>query len=347
MPKVRWGLLSTARINRSLIPAIRKSKRGELAAVASRSQAGAQNYAREWDIPLAFGSYHEMLTSGAVDAVYIGLPNHLHAEWTIKALKAGVNVLCEKPFAVSIQEVDAVIAASEESGAVAAEAFMYRHHPQTQVVKGFIQDGGLGEILMIRGGFNFLLGDDGRRPDSLNVRMVPEFGGGCLWDVGIYPLSYSQFLMDGPPAWVFGSQHIGPTGIDEVFSGQLGYELPSGREVIAQISSSFNSPYHTFMEIIGSQGKLGVSRPFNNIEKDGSVVFVGRKDKVEKIRVPKKTLYLGEVEDLEAAILDGAPTLISLEETRGHVLTALALYESARSGQVVRLEDFSRSRQVS
>jgi predicted dehydrogenase len=131
MDRVRWGLLSTARINRQLIPAIRASDRGELSAVASRSQAAAEAYAADWDIPHAFGSYQAMLDSDRVDAVYISLPNHLHAEWAIRALRAGKHVLCEKPFALSLEEVDAMIAASRETGCYLAEAFMYRHHPQT------------------------------------------------------------------------------------------------------------------------------------------------------------------------------------------------------------------------
>ena len=134
MNKIRWGLLSTANINRRLIPAIRASERGELVAVASRSLESARKYAHEWDIPKAFGGYQEMLESGEVDAVYISLPNHLHAEWSIRSMQAGVNVLCEKPFAITLDEVDQMIAASQASGRVLSEAFMYRHHPQTKYV---------------------------------------------------------------------------------------------------------------------------------------------------------------------------------------------------------------------
>ncbi|RLD05066.1 MAG: hypothetical protein DRI65_09525 [Chloroflexota bacterium] len=336
MNTVRWGLLSTANINRALIPAIREAKKSELVAVASRSLESAEKYAHEWEIQQAFGSYDEMLESGEVDAVYIGLPNHLHAEWTIKALEAGMNVLCEKPFATSLDDVDAVIAASDKFGKVAAEAFMYRHHPQTKIVKDWVQEGKLGQITLIRGAFDFRMGPDGRKPGSLNVRMVPEFGGGCLWDVGIYPLSYTQFLMEGPPDWVYGSQKLGPTEVDEVFAGQMGFQTENG-EVLAQISCSFNTPLHTFLEIVGTEGRLYISRPFSDMDRKAQVIFTDHKDKSKEIQVPKKSLYLGEVEDLQNAILDGSPTLISLKETRNHVRTALALYESARTGHPVRL----------
>lgn len=344
MNKVRWGLLSTARINRKLIPAIQKSGRGELVAVASRSLDRAQAYAVEWKIPLAFGSYQEMLDSGEVDAVYISLPNHLHGEWTVKSLQAGVHVLCEKPFAISLEEVDAVFQASQENEAVVAEAFMYRHHPQTILVRDFLRRGELGEITAIRGIFTFLMGEEGRGPLSPNVRMVPAYGGGCLWDVGIYPLSYTQYLLGGPPDWVFGSQVTGPSGVDEVFTGQMGYSLENGGEVLAQICGSFNSPYHTILEITGTSGRLEINRPFTGIDRGAKVVFTNRNDRQRILRVPRKSLYLGEVEDLEAAILDGKEPLISPEETRNHVLTSLALYQSARTGQVVRLADIDQGR---
>jgi predicted dehydrogenase len=338
MNSVRWGLLSTANINKALIPVIRKSPRSELAAVASRSLEKAQSYAEEWKIPFAYGSYQEMLSSGEVDAVYIGLPNHLHAEWTIKALDSGVNVLCEKPFATSLEQTDAMINASRSNDRALAEAFMYRHHPQTTLVKSWIEENKLGDITVIRGAFHFHLPDHQRQPENLNVRLVPEYGGGCLWDVGIYPLSYFQFLLDGPPHWVFGSAHEGPTGVDEVFAAQMGYRTETGTEVLGQFTSSFITPLHTFLEIVGTQGSLYITRPFTNLDKGADIVFTGKKGKKQNIRIPKKDLYLGEVEDLEKTIIAGKAPLISLAETRNHVKTALALYQSAREKQIVKLD---------
>lgn len=334
--KIRWGLLSTANINRRLIPAIRESKRGELVAVASRSRESAQTYAQKWEIPQAFGSYQEMLDSGTVDAVYIGLPNHLHAEWSIKAMQAGVHVLCEKPFAITLDEVDAMIATSKETGRILAEAFMYRHHPQTKIAGEIIQSGRLGEVTVVRGVFNFSMNPEERNQSNPNVRLVPEWGGGCLWDVGVYPLSYAQYLMGGPPEWVIGSQWISEFGIDETFCGQMGYA--GGR--LAQISSAFRSPFHTHMEIIGTEGRLESTRPFTGVEEAARrLTFFDSDGNAEEIPVPQEYLYLGEVEDMHAAILDRAPNYLTLEETRNHVKTVLALYESARTGKVVHLSD--------
>jgi xylose dehydrogenase (NAD/NADP) len=328
MPKtVRWGLLSTARINRRLITPILASPRGELAAVASRDLAKAKAYAAEWDIPLAFGSYQEMLDSGKVDAVYISLPNHLHAEWTIRSLQAGVHVLCEKPFALTLDEVDRMITASRESGCALAEAFMYRHHPQTKIVGEWVWSGRLGEITQVWGVFNFQIE---ARDD---VRMIPEYGGGCLWDVGVYPMSFTQYVYGGPPAEVFGMQWVGDTGVDETFVGQMRY--PGGG--LAQIASSFRNPFNIQMEIIGREGRLSLNRPFIAVDDNRHLFFYPAEGDVQEIRVPEQELYIGEVEDMHAAILDGAPLYLRLEETRNHVRTLLALYQAAQSGQVVRL----------
>ncbi len=329
MSKIRWGLLSTANINRRLIPAIRQSARGELVAVASRSQESAQNYADEWEIPQAFGSYEAMLASDAVDALYIGLPNHLHAEWSIKAMQQGKHVLCEKPFALTLAEVDEMTAVSQQTGRVLTEAFMYRHHPQTKIVGEMVRDGRLGRITLVRGTFNFTFSSRD------NIRLVPEMGGGCLWDIGVYPLSLAQYIMGGPPQQVFGQQWLGESGVDEVFSGQMLYKDGA----MAQISSSFCTPFHTEAEIIGTEGRVVMNRPFvGHNDGDRQLMFYPKGGGPEEITVPEKALYLGEVEDLHAAVLDGRSPYLTLEETRNHVKTVLALYQSAQTGQVVALD---------
>jgi D-xylose 1-dehydrogenase (NADP+, D-xylono-1,5-lactone-forming) len=324
---IRWGLLSTANINRRLIPAIRASRRGELVAVASRTPERAEAYAREWDIPHAFGSYEALLASGAVDAVYISLPNHLHAEWSIRAMEHGLHVLCEKPFAISLEEVDAMLATAAHTGMILAEAFMYRHHPQTRLAGEWVASGRLGDVTIVRGVFNFPVGNRN------NVRLVPEWGGGSLWDVGVYPLSFAQYVMGGPPARVAGDQWLGETGVDGVFAGQLFYE--GGR--MAQIASSFRTPLHTEVEIFGTAGRLHITRPFINISAEGPMIFYPAAGEPEVLPVPDKQLYLGEVEDMHAAILDGKPSYLTLDESRNHVHTALALYQSARDQRTVRL----------
>lgn len=329
MNTIRWGLVSTARINWRVIPALRQSPRAELVAVASRDLAAAQAYAAEWEIPQAFGSYEAMLQSDAVDAVYISLPNTLHAEWTIYALRHGKHVLCEKPLATSLAEVDAMIAAANETGRVLAEAFMYRHHPQTKLVGEWVQNGRLGDLLSVRATFNFAMGSRN------NIRLAPDLGGGSLWDVGVYPVSFAQYVMGGPPAQVFGSQWLGESGVDELFHGQLVYS--GGR--LGQIASSFRTPYYTMAEVVGTNGRLSLTRPFTALDNPRRqlLFFAPDSDDPVEIPVPDEYLYLGEVEDMHDAILHGKPGYLTLAETRNHVKTVLALYESARTGQVVGL----------
>ena len=328
MSKVRWGLLSTANINRRLIPAIRASQRGELVAVASRSKETAAAYAVKWGIPHYFGSYQGMLDSGMVDAVYISLPNHLHAEWSIRAIQAGNHVLCEKPFTISMQEVDSMIAASQQYGRVLAEAFMYRHHPQTKIAGEWAHSGRLGTICLVRSVFNFPIQDRG------DVRLVPKYGGGSLWDVGVYPLSLAQYIFGRPPEWVIGSQWSGSSHVDETFAGQMHY---SGDQ-IAQIASSFRSPLYTYAEIIGTEGQLIIHRPFIAMgDAERKLMFYPVEGKPQEIPVPDQELYLGEVEDMHAAILDKQPSYLTLEETYNHIRTALALYESMAKGKKVYL----------
>ena len=329
MTKIKWGLLSTANINRRLIPAIRESERGELVAVASRNIDQASAYAKEWEIPQAFGSYEAMLQSGAVDAVYISLPNHLHADWSIKSLAQGVHVLCEKPFAISLAEVDAMIAAHKASGCVLAEAFMYRHHPQTKLVGEWLRAGRLGEVDTVRGVFSFFLANRD------NVRLVPEFGGGSLWDVGVYPLSFAQYVFGGPPDWVSATQIIGESGVDDTFGGLLHY--PGGG--FAQISSSFRLPFQTYIEVLGTEGRLVVEQPFVGMDDGNSqLIFHPNQGEPETIAVPEKSLYLGQVEDMHAAILDGSANYLGLDETRNHVKTVLALYQAAQEQRIVYLD---------
>lgn len=328
MQKIRWGLLSTARINRRVIPAIRQSERGDLVAVASRTQDAVASYAAEWDIPQTFDSYQAMLDSDAIDAVYISLPNHLHAEWTIRALRSGKHVLCEKPFALTLDDVDRMVETAVETGLVLAEAFMYRHHPQMKLAGQMVRDGRLGEITLARSIFNF------KFQTRKNIRLVPEYGGGSLWDVGVYPVSFAQYIMGGPPLSVSGGQWVGESGVDESFAGQMFYS--GGR--MAQISSAFRTPFYTMAEVIGTDGRLQMTRPFVGAHLPPTqMTFYPVEEEPEDIPVSEEYLYLGEIEDMHAAILDGATNYLSLTETRDHVRTVLALYESARSGRRVTL----------
>jgi len=322
---LRWGLLSTARINSALIPVLKSSKRSQLAAVASRSLEAAQEYAVTWGIPRAFGSYEALLEHENIDAVYISLPNALHAEWSIKALQAGKHVLCEKPLAMTVEEVDAMAAAAGSSGKVLAEAFMYLHHPQTRRVKEYVESGKLGRLQLIRGGFTFNLKREG------DVRFKPELGGGSIWDVGCYPISYARLLAGSEPEEVFGWEIREPGGIDMSFVGQM--RFPGG--VLAQFDCGFQSEARSFMEIVGSDGSLLVPTPFKP-DRDERLE-ARRGEQIEKLIIQGSELYLGEVDDMADAALLGQRPRVSISQSRGNIAAITGLLESARTGKSVRL----------
>jgi xylose dehydrogenase (NAD/NADP) len=323
--RLRWGLLSTASINKALLVPLRASKRNQLLAVASRSQEQADAYARKNKVKRAYGSYADLLADPEIDVIYNPLPNHLHAEWTIKAVQAGKHVLCEKPLALSLAEVDAISAAAEKYGKVVAEAFMYRSHPQTLKAREIIASGKLGKIKMVRGSFTY----PGTDPD--NYRWKPEMGGGGLWDVGCYPLSYTRMLLGAEPLEVFGWQVIGPTGVDELFVAQL--HFPG--DVYAQFDCSVRIPYHAFMEIVGDEATLIIPKPFTPSVKE--TLYMVKGGKTEAVVVKGTETYIGEVEDMADAILLGRPPCVSLADSRHNTAAILALFESAKTGKPVTL----------
>ena len=314
---LNWGLLSTARINRAVITPLRNSKRNRLAAVASRSQPHADAYAREWKLERAFGSYEALLADPDIDVIYNSLPNHLHAEWSIKALKAGKHVLCEKPLGLSVAEVDAMAQTANESGRVLAEAFMYRHHPQTLKVIEIAQSGQLGDVQIVRGAFRYTLRREG------DIRARDETGGGSIWDVGCYPIGYARAVIGMEPVKLEGWQRLGPGGVDWMFVGQM--RFPNG--AFAQFDSSFISPSRSFMEIVGSEGTLEVAVPFK--PRPQEKIVLRRDDREEIIEIKGQELYIGEVEDMADAVLHGKPPRISLEDSRGNVAAFVGLIEAA------------------
>lgn len=326
MTRLRWGLLSTARINRMLIPAIRAGARSELTTVASRSLDRAREYAAEWKIPRTLGSYEALIADPGVDVIYNPLPNSLHVDWTVKALDAGKHVLCEKPLALSVEDVDRIADAAKRNGRIAAEAFMYRHHPITHAAQSIVKSGRLGRIRSFKGAFTFALTRDG------DVRLDPALGGGSLWDVGCYPLSYSNLLANAAPVEVFGWQQLGPTGIDLEFSAMMRYADGS----VAQFDCGFAGPFRAEMEVIGTNGALRIDRPFRTDDRSRLRLTVG--DDTGTIPCDEAPAFAGEIADLEGTALDGRPQRVTLTESRRTVETIRALYASAAGGTVIALK---------
>ncbi len=322
---LRWGLLSTARINKALISPLRLSRRNTLLAVASRSQAKADAYAREQKIKRAHGSYEALLADPEIDVIYNPLPNHLHAEWSIRAVEAGKHVLCEKPLALSLAEVDAMTAAAGKSGRIIAEAFAYRAHPHMRKVKEIVKSGKLGKIKMVHGSFTFVM------TKNDDIRWDPTMGGGALWDIGCYPLTFARTILGTEPLEVFGWQVTSPSGVDEVFAGQL--RFPG--DIYFQLDCSFKIPEHVFMEIVGEEGTLNIPQPFNTAARKN--LYLTRDGKTSTIVVKGPDPYLAEVENFADAVLLGKPAATSLGDSRLNTAAILALLESAKTGKPVTL----------
>lgn len=325
MKTLNWGLLGTARINRSLIPPLRLSVRNNLFAVASRTQERADAYAAEWSIPKAHGSYEAMLADPDIDVIYIPLPNQLHAEWAIKAAKAGKHVLCEKPLALSVEEVDEMTAAADKAGTLLLEAFMYRFHARTLKVKDMINDGVIGDLHHIKGAFTFPLS----RPKD--VRWDPELGGGSLWDVGCYPLSFSRYIAGSEPEEVYATQYTGESGIDESFTAQLLFP----NNVTAQFDSGFRSQFRMHVEIVGSKAAIEVPMAFKPAQR--SYIHLRTGNNMEQIAVDGQHIYVDEVEHVADVILEGATSLLPLSDSKGNIHAIKSLYESAQTRNVVHL----------
>ena len=298
---------------------MRLARRSELVALASRDRARAESYAREWSIPRAVAGYQSLLDDPGIDAVYIPLPNTDHVPWTLAALAAGKHVLCEKPLALDPHDVDRLAAAAASANRIVEEGFMYRHEPLTDRVVSLIRDGAIGEVRAIVSGFTFALDMAG------NIRLDPSLGGGSLWDVGSYPVTYAQLLIGHEPKMVFGSAHWHPAGVDEEFIGLLRFD----EGVTANIYAGFRAAYRTWLEILGSDGGLTVPNPF----KPGPLetLELEHKGGLEQIEVPgSPEIFVREIENFAARVLDGAPAVVSLAESRRTAATLCGLYASAR-----------------
>ena len=318
---MRLGILSTADINRKVIPGAHASEKIELVAVASREQARADEYARTWEIPRAHGSYDALLEDADVEAVYIPLPNTMHREWSIRALEAGKNVLCENPFSRRAADVEAAFDAAERAGLLLTEAFMYRHNPQTAKLLELVRGGAIGELRVVRTAFSYAL------YDADNIRLRTDVEGGSLMDVGCYCVSGAR-LLAGEPESVFGQAYVGPTGTDWVFSGAL--RFPG--DVHALFDCGTCLAERDELEAIGTEGSLFLDDPWHCLE---PVLELRRNGEVERIELEPVDSYRLELENLADAAAGRAPLLLGRDDAVGQARAIEALFRSADEGAVV------------
>jgi len=323
MAPVRWGILSTAHINRKLLAGAARSSEVEVVAVGSRDLARARAFADEHGIPAAYGSYEELLADPAVEAIYNPLPNTMHCEWSIRALEAGKHVLCEKPMSSSIAEVEQAIAVAERTGLHLTEAFMYRHHPQAKRLAALVAEGAIGALRVIRSTFSYGLFDES------NIRLRTDVDGGSLMDVGCYCVSGSR-LLAGEPEAVFGRAFIGPTGTDWAFTGSLRFR----GDVFALFDCATCLPNRDELEVIGSDGSLFLDDPWHCLD---PVIELRRDDGTERIEIEAANPYQLELEDLGRAIRTGSAPLLGRDDAVAQARAISALRRSAADGRDVTL----------
>jgi D-xylose 1-dehydrogenase (NADP+, D-xylono-1,5-lactone-forming) len=326
----KWGLLSTARINDSVVEPIRQAPRSELLAVASRDAGRARAYAAERRIPRAYGSYEELLADRDIGAVYVSLPNSLHAEWTIKALQAGKHVLCEKPMTVRLEELDRVEQAAARAGRTVFEAFMYLHHPQIRRLRELVASGAIGAVQLVHANFSFYLPAE----RATNIRLRPDVSGGSLWDVGVYPVSLAVVLNGGKaPESVWAQATAGESGVDVSMRGQM--RLSAGAS--AQFFVGFRAPALRSAMVVGERGCITVGEPWKPaIAGAPSRLTISTVDQGERsVDFAGRNPYLCEIEAMEACALDGAAPVVPLSLSREILRTVLALHRSSASGQAV------------
>jgi len=320
---LRWGVVSTANIGvEKVIPGIKAADRCEVVSIASRDAGIAKDVAGRLGIPNAYGSYEELLADPDVDAVYIPLPNHLHAEWTIASARAGKHVLCEKPLAMTSAEAQRMLDVCASEGVRLMEAFMYRLHPSWEAVRELVSSGRLGALRAVQSWFSYF------NDDPANIRNVAEYGGGALMDVGCYPVNLSRMLFDEEPLRVDASVTRDPTtGVDVLTSAILEFE--SG---VADFTCSTRAESDQRVHIFGTEGRISFDIPFNIPADLPARVFVtsGGDPPVhpdtEVLTFDPADQYAVQAERFARAILEDEPTPIPPEDAVANMRVIEAIF---------------------
>jgi predicted dehydrogenase len=321
--KLQWGVVGTGGIATDFANALSRSKRCRIVNVTGLTPELSRAFADKWRIPTTAASLDELLADKNVEAVYIGTPHPFHEKMTMAAIAAGKHVLCEKPIALAVEEVDAIATAAEANQVVVTEAFMYRHHPQSAKVRELVAGGAVGRLCTVKTTFSFPL------EDLSNVRALPELDGGALMDVGCYCVSIAR-LLAGEPERVTGEQ-VTTGGVDVRFTGLL--RFPG--DVLAHFDSGLDLPDQGGLEVLGSDGMLAVADPFHCFEP--GIRVRPNAGEPRTVAVELANSYQLELENLAAAAAGTAEPLLGRDDALGQARAIDALYRSATEGRAVAL----------
>ena len=329
MKKLRWGILSTAKIGtEKVIPAMQRGERCEVVGISSRNRDRAEEIASQLEIPKSYGSYEEMLGDPEIDAVYNPLPNHMHVPWSIKCLEAGKHVLCEKPIGLSSEEGQQLVdAAAKHDSLKVMEAFMYRHHPQWQRTKQIIGSGGVGELRTIQSFFSYF------NDDPNNIRNQQGMGGGGLMDIGCYNISLSRFLFNCEPTRVLGLIEFDPNfGTDRISSGVM--EFPNGTSTFT--CSMQMVPYQR-MNAFGTTGRVEIEIPFNAPPDRPCKIWHQSGEEVEEICLNTCDQYTVQGDLFAEAVFNDTPVPTKLSDAVDNMKVIEAIFKSAETNAWVEV----------
>ena len=323
---VRWGILSTADIGvRKVIPGIRKAARCEVVAIASRDGEQARAVADQLGIPSAHASYEALLADPGVDAVYIPLPNHMHMDWTIAALRAGKHVLCEKPLAMTADDAQRMVDVAHETGLHLMEAFMYRQHPSWVAAMDLVDSGRIGTLTAVQSWFSYY------NDDATNIRNIVEYGGGALFDIGCYTINLSRMVFGGEPSHIQASvRRDRATGVDALVSAILDFD--GG---IASFTCAIRSESDQRVHIYGTKGRISIDIPFNiPPDRPTRIRLTAGGDPplapdTTVLEFPTTDPYTAEVERFVSAVLDGGPTPVPPEDAVANLRVIDAIFAIA------------------
>jgi predicted dehydrogenase len=323
MKPVRMGVLGVSDhfIKRCLVP-LKALETVELYGIASRSQEKADEAVKKLGIQKGYGSYQALIDDKSIEMVYIPLPNHLHMEWIKKAADAGKHIVCEKPLAMSTGEVEEAAAYAQKKGVLLMEAFMYRFHPQWKRAREIIATGELGSVVSINSFFSYDL------RDPLNIRNIPEAGGGAIPDIGCYAVSSARFLAGAEPKRVVALLGFDPVFKTDVLSSAI-LDFGGPRAVFTVSTQCYPAQY---VEAHCTGGELRVELPFNAYPDVPSVVTVRTGIGERKVALAPVDQYACEFEEFALAVRSGSPSPLPIADAVANQRVLDALYASAKSG---------------
>ncbi len=327
--KIRWGILSTAKIAREqMIPAIHASSSSEVVACASRDQSQADSFAKQANIPVAYDSYQQLLDDDSIDVIYNPLPNHLHVPWTIKAIEAGKHVLCEKPIGLDVNEVAQLITVTNKhSHLKVMEAFMYRFHPQWQIAKQRIIQGKLGKLHGIDAVFTY------NNVDPNNVRNMPGIGGGGLMDIGCYCISIARYLLEKEPLRVMGKLTID----DDFQTDKHASAMLDFGDIRTSMFCSTQTEASQRVKVFGEKGNLTIELPFNP-PKMQETKLIWQHQKAEEIEIVKACdHYVNQVDALANTIVRGTEAPTPLIDALANMKVIEAIFASDKEDAWVNI----------